>query len=282
MSEVLLNDDAVNATPVGYAFEQLESSAPSPREEPARIIAEAVAEAERIRELAREEGYAEGRRAGWEQGAAEISSAARALERALRDLEALRAEVADAVELDAIELALELAEKILATTLELRPELILEVIRGALRRLGDRRRVIVAVNPENLETVRLLVGELPAQGSGIEHCEVVSDERVGVGGAIVRSVEGEVDASAPTQLEHAREVIAASLELERAGERSPEAIRQAGEAGREAVQQAGEAGRETVQDAGEASLVAEDAGEASPETGRRADAAGTADAPRPA
>lgn len=222
MSEVLLNvnDDAVSATPVGYAFEQLESSAPSRREEPARIVERATAEAERIREQARVEGYAEGRRAGREQGAAEISTAARALEQALRDLEALRTEVADAVELDAIELALELAEKILATTLELRPELILEVIRGALRRLGDRRRVTVAVNPENLETVRLLVGELPGRGSGIEHCEVVSDERVGVGGAIVRSVEGEVDASVHTQLERAREVIGALLEAGAAGARA--------------------------------------------------------------
>jgi flagellar assembly protein FliH len=271
LSEALLNDDTVSVLPVGYAFEQLESSVPSRREEPARIVERAAAEAERIREQARAEGYAEGRRTGHEQGSAEISSAAHALEQALRDIDRLRTEVADAVETDAIELALVLAEKILATTLEVRPELILEVIRGAVRRLDDRRRVTVAVNPENLETVRLLIGELPAQGSGIEHCEVVSDERIGVGGAIVRSMEGEVDASVQTQLERAREVIGASLEAERAGETSPEA-----------VQQAGEAGCETVQGAGEASLEAEGAGEASSETPLRADAAGTADAPRPA
>jgi flagellar assembly protein FliH len=212
LSEVLLNDDAVSATSVGYAFEQLEPSAPPRREEPARIVEEALAEAERIREQAREEGYAEGRNAGREQGSAEISSAVRALEEALRGIDTLRTEVADAVEIDAIELALELAEKILATTLEVRPELILEVIRGALHRLGDRRRVTVAVNPENLETVRQAIGELPGRGSGIEHCEVVSDELVGVGGAVVRSVEGEVDAGVLTQLERAREAIGASLE----------------------------------------------------------------------
>jgi flagellar assembly protein FliH len=222
LSEVLLNDDPVSARPVGYAFEQLEPSVPSPREEPARIVEQAVAEAERIREQARGEGYAEGHRAGRELGSAEISSAARALEQALRDIDALRTEVADTVETDAIELALELAEKILATTLELRPELILDVIRGALRRLGDRRRVIVAVNPDNLETVRQLIGELPGRGSGIEHCEVVSDERVGFGGAVVRTVEGEVDVSVQTQLERAREVIGASLEAERAAQASLE------------------------------------------------------------
>jgi flagellar assembly protein FliH len=229
LSEVLLSDDAVSATPVGYAFEQLESSAPPAREEPSRILEQAIAEAERIRERAREEGYAEGCRAGHEQGSAEISSAARALEQALRDLEALRTEVAEAVETDAIELALELAGKILVAQLEVQPELILEVIRGALGRLGGRRRVIVAVSPENLEMVRQALGELPPQGSGIEHCEVVSDERLGVGGAVVRSVEGEVDASIQTQLERAREAIGASLEagsaagesLETSGERAP-------------------------------------------------------------
>jgi flagellar assembly protein FliH len=227
LSEVLLNDDAVSATPVGYAFEQLEPSAPSPREQPARIIEQAAAEAEGIREQARAEGYAEGRRAGQEQGAAEVSSAARALEQALRDIATLRAEVADAVEIDAIELALELAGKILATALELRPELILEVIQGALRRLGDRRRITVAVNPDDLETVRQMIGELPVGGSGIEHCEVLADERLGVGGVIVRAVEGEVDASVQTQLERAREVIRASLETGLATKESLETGEQA-------------------------------------------------------
>jgi len=197
---------------VSYAFEQLEPSEPPPRDAAARMVAQATADAERIRELARAQGYDEGRCAGHEQGAAEISSAASALGEAVQGIEALHAEVVEAVEADAIELALALAGKILAGAFQARPELVVEVVQGALRRISDRRTITVLVNPADLEAVRAAIGELTAQGSGVELCDVQSDERVGVGSTIVRTAEGEVDASVHTQLERAREVLSTTLE----------------------------------------------------------------------
>ncbi|MGO9321025.1 MAG: FliH/SctL family protein [Solirubrobacteraceae bacterium] len=197
---------------VSYDFEQLEPSEPPPRDAAARMIAQAGAEAERIRELARAEGYEQGRAAGREQGAAEISGAACALGEAVRGVEALRAEAAEAVEADAIELALTLAGKILAGAFPARPELVVVVVLGALRRLNDRRHITVVVNPADLEVVRAAIGELTERGSGVELCDLQSDERVAVGSAIVRTAEGEVDASVHTQLERAREVVATSLQ----------------------------------------------------------------------
>lgn len=197
---------------VSYAFEQLEPSDPPPRDAPARLLAEAAAEAERIREQARDEGYADGRSAGHADGLAEMSTAAKGLAEALDGVQALRGEVADAVERDAIELALALAEKILAATIQARPELVVEVVQGALRRVSDRRRITVLVNPTDLETVKASIGDLRAQANGIELCDLQSDQRVGAGGAIVRTVEGEVDAGVQTQLERAREVVLAELQ----------------------------------------------------------------------
>jgi flagellar assembly protein FliH len=197
---------------VSYDFEQLEPSEALPRDAAARALAQARAEAERIRELARAEGYEQGRAAGIQQGSAEIAAAAAALGAAVGGVEALRAEVAEAAEMDAIELALMLAGKILAGAFQARPELVVEIVQGALRRLSDRRRVTVLVNPADLDVVRAAIGEITAQGSGVELCDLQSDERVGAGGAIVRTAEGEVDASVPTQLERAREAIAVALE----------------------------------------------------------------------
>ena len=197
---------------VSYDFEQLEPSEAPPRDAPARLLAQASADAERIRERARAEGYEQGRAAGIQQGAAEVAASAAALGEAAGGVEALRAEVAEAAEMDAIELALMLAGKILAGAFQARPELVVEVVQGALRRLSDRRRVTVLVNPADLDIVREAIGEITAQGSGVELCDLQSDERVGAGSAIVRTAEGEVDASVHTQLERAREVIAASLE----------------------------------------------------------------------
>jgi flagellar assembly protein FliH len=197
---------------VSYDFEQLEPSEPPPRDAGARMLAEATAEAAQIREQARAEGFEQGRAAGLEQGSAEIAAASSALSEAVSGIEALRTEVAEAVELDAIELALMLAGKVLAGAFQARPELVVEIVQGALRRLSDRRRVTVLVNPADLEVVKAAIGELTAQGSGVELCDLQSDERVGVGAAIVRTAEGEVDASVHTQLERAGEAIAISLQ----------------------------------------------------------------------
>jgi flagellar biosynthesis/type III secretory pathway protein FliH len=203
-------------TTVSYAFEQLEPSEPKPRDAPARMLAQAQLEAEQIREQARAEGYAEGRSAGHEYGAAEMDLATRALDEAMQDIESLRVELVAAIENDAIQLGLQLAEKILGGTRQLPSERILETVQGGLRRVTDRRKIAVLVNPAELEAVSSAIAELTTGRSGVELCDIQPDERVEPGGAIVRTAEGEVDASVETQLERAREVVEASLAAERA------------------------------------------------------------------
>jgi flagellar assembly protein FliH len=200
---------------LSYAFEQLEASDPQPRDAPARMIAQATLEAERLREEARAQGYADGRSAGHEEGAAEIAGLSDTLGQAILGIESLRGEVVEAIEHDALELGLQLAEKIVAGVTELRTELILEAVRGALGRVSERRRIAVLVNPAELDSVKTAIGER-ARESGVELCEVLPDDGIAAGGAIVRTAEGEVDASVLTQLERAREVVEASLAAERA------------------------------------------------------------------
>jgi flagellar assembly protein FliH len=192
-----------------FNLEQLEPSPPLPRDAPDRILARAREEGERIREEARAEGHAEGRAQGHRDGLAETTAAAGAMAEALNALRALRHETAEAVERDAVELALALAAKILAGELEARPERVVDVVRSALRRIGDRRQIVVLVDPDDLDVVSAAVGDLRAQVGGIETCDVQADRRIGRGGAVVRTVEGEIDATVKTQLERARELMLA-------------------------------------------------------------------------
>ncbi len=198
----------------GYPFEQLEPSPPLPRDAPERIIALATAEGERIRAEARLAGHAEGRAQGHHDGLAETTAAAQAMGEALLELQQLRDETAEAVERDAVELALALAAKIIAGALEAEPERVVDVVRGALRRIADRRQVVVLVDPDDLDVVSAAVNDLRAQVGGIETCDVQADRRVGRGGAVVRTVEGEIDATVKTQLERARELMLAEAPVE--------------------------------------------------------------------
>ncbi len=197
---------------VSYDFEQLEPSDPPPRDAAERLLAQATAEAERIRESARAEGHEEGRSAGYEAGRADIEAATSALAEAVEGVRSLRDSTAEALERDAVEFALALAGKILAGAFQARPELVVEVVQGALRRISERRRMTVLVNPADLERVSAAIGDLQSQANGIELCDLQPDERVPEGGALVRTPEVEVDASVQTQLERAREVAFAELQ----------------------------------------------------------------------
>ena len=194
-----------------YAFEQLEPSAPGVALGPEQLIALAQSEADRMRHAAQEEGFAAGYEAGQAHGMAAVQAAVSTIGSVAEELAAVRAELEEGLQRDAVELALALAAKILSATIELEPERVLDVVRAALRHLADRRTITILVNPEDLEIVGANIDELRAHAGGFEQCEVQADRRVGRGGAVVRTTEGEVDGDIATQLERAREVIAAEL-----------------------------------------------------------------------
>jgi len=197
---------------VEFDFEALEAVAPppSPVNEAAAVmsaLAQAEADAERLRLQAQAEGFAAGRAAAQEA----LAPALAALAAAAQQLETQQAEAAAELERRAVDLGLALAAKVLAGALEAEPERVVDAVRGALRGIVERERIIVLVNPEDLELVRDAMDEVRASLGGIEHCEVQAERRVGRGGCIVRTPVGDVDGRVETKLERAREVVAAAL-----------------------------------------------------------------------
>jgi flagellar assembly protein FliH len=162
-------------------------------------------------EAARAAGHEAGFQAGLAEAHAQMAAGVAALEAATAAVDAERERVATAVEGAAVELALRIAEQALAAAVAARPEVVVDVVRGALRRLVERDRVTILVHPDDLELVRAASEALAAELGGMAHCDVQAERRVARGGAIVRTVEGEVDATLPTKLARAREALEAAL-----------------------------------------------------------------------
>lgn len=194
-----------------YAFRQLEPPRPVALRDLEDPIAEARAEADAIRAAARAEGYAQGQQQALAEARPGFESALSALGEATAGIATVRDSTAAAVERDSIELALQLAEKIVAGALAVESERVVDVVRGALRRLSERRRVTILVHPDDLETVRAATEGFVTGLGGIEHCEVQAERRISPGGAMVRTEEGQIDAQVNTQLVRARELV--ELEL---------------------------------------------------------------------
>jgi flagellar assembly protein FliH len=162
-------------------------------------------------EAARAAGHEQGFQAGLAEAHEQMAATIAALQEAVAGVAAERDRVAGAVEAATVELALRIAEQALGAAVAVDAERVVAVVRGALRRLVERDRITILVNPEDLDLVRNAVPTLIAELGGMEHCDVQSERRVHRGGAIVRTVEGEVDATLPTKLARAREVLEEEL-----------------------------------------------------------------------
>ncbi len=198
-------------TVAAYCFRHLETPAGGAVHNHADVLSAAWEEAERIREDARATGESQGRADGLAAARLEAAPAVAALAEALQGLQRLREELVQAVEGDAILLALRLAEEILAGALSVQPERLIDVARLALRHLVDRRQVTLVVNPEDLELIGDAVAGLQSELGGIEHFNVQADRRIARGGVIARTEAGELDATIEAQLSRAREVVATAL-----------------------------------------------------------------------
>jgi flagellar assembly protein FliH len=182
-----------------FAFEALEDTH-------ARLVAldpleVAQAEAAAIRERAYAEGYAQGRAEGAEVVCAELAPGAQALAAALEAAHAEHARRAQELERDAVELALRIAEKVVVGAIEVAPERVLDAVAGALRGVVERERIVVLVNPEDEGLVR----------AALEGVDVQAERRVARAGAMVRTADGEIDATPQAKLDRVREVVAREL-----------------------------------------------------------------------
>src|SRR3954454_22184180 len=198
-----------SASPQPVDFGQLTPVArPEPAlsyEEAARtartLVAAAEAEAERIRSEARDAGFAEGFAGGRAGALAEMQPTVAAAAEALSAVRSLEASHADRVEAQAVELSVAIAEKVVAGAVEVAPARVLDVVRGALRTMIERERVTVLVNPADVALLREAMPDL----------DVHEERRVARGGALLRTAQGELDATLEPQLARAREAVAEEL-----------------------------------------------------------------------
>jgi flagellar assembly protein FliH len=196
--------------PRPVSLSELVQLAPPPSQDPATaaqsILDAAVAEADALRARAVAEGLAEGMRLGRADAAAELAPAAAALAAAVQQAVAMRDEIVQAAEARAAELAIAIAERIVAAALGARPDLVVNVVRGALRGVLEGERIVICVHPDD---VALVAGADLAAAE--QHIEIYPERRVARGGALVRTSVGEIDARVATKLDAVRDIIAAEL-----------------------------------------------------------------------
>ena len=125
-------------------------------------------------------------------------------------LDTLRAQadrLAEQARADAIEIGFQVARKILETEVRQSPEALFALVRSAIRRAGESRRVAVRVAPEDAALLQSDAGRAALEGVTAARVEFVADPSLQRGDCMVDTDFGQVDGRLSTRLAEVRRAV---------------------------------------------------------------------------
>jgi len=156
-------------------------------------------EGERIKQEAYRSAFEQGSREGYREGMAKAEEEGAAIRAQavdiLKQAEESRRQTLESLEQEIVDLAVEIAEKLVATQLSVSPETILNIAAESLRLVAGRPNVILYVNPAEQELVENRKEELKSLLPARTKLQVVADSSILPGGCKVEAGQGQVDAT---------------------------------------------------------------------------------------
>jgi len=170
-------------------------------------------ETKRQIEIAREEGFerglAEGRAKGREEAEIEMQGETVALETVATGILAERMKMVTEAGRDIVQLALSMAERITRRSLPVDEDAVLRGIREALAHVGETRRVMIRLNPREMDAIRERTSQLRELVPGGSHLEFRADPAITPGGCTLETPELHLDATIEGLLERFEEALLA-------------------------------------------------------------------------
>lgn len=103
------------------------------------------------------------------------------------------------IEPQLLSLSVEIARKIIGHEIDQNDEFVMDTVRSGLRQLRDRQDLKIRVSPDDYELLRSHKDDLTGSCDGIRSIEIIDDRRVGKGGCLIESSNGNLDARIETQ-----------------------------------------------------------------------------------
>jgi flagellar assembly protein FliH len=167
------------------------------RDEAARIIAQAEESSALMLQVAEDKAAHEAGtkvEAEVSQRAAELRAQ---LTATIQQISALSNEITARAETDLIELALQIAKKIVRREVTVDRDVALTLVKVSLGKLHDRSVAAVHLNPEDFAYVQAHREKLGFRGG----LEIIEDPLVGIGGCLIHTETGDIDARIGSQFD---------------------------------------------------------------------------------
>ena len=116
-------------------------------------------------------------------------------------MENIRRSILERGEAKVLKLVIAVARKVIRREVAMDRDVILGVLREAVKNVLDRDRIKVRLHPGDHERLSKLTPGLIAGFEGIRSITLEADEGIGAGGAVIETAFGEIDATLEQQLE---------------------------------------------------------------------------------
>lgn len=165
------------------------------REEAAQIVAQAEKDREIIEAAAIEKAQQEAQAAFETEITERIGEIRDNFAQTIREIDGLREEISLRVEKDVVELALEIAKKVVGREVKFDHEIALTLIKVSLKKIHSRAVAQVHLNPEDFAYVESHRQKIDYRGS----LEFIEDRSISSGGCLIHTETGDVDATIESQ-----------------------------------------------------------------------------------
>src|SRR4051794_14473677 len=115
--------------------------------------------------------------------------------------------LAEAARADTLEIAFLIARRIVEQELRTGPDALFALVRSAVRRAGEVRRVLIRVSPKDVAALEGESGRAAMQTMTVARIEIVGDATLSHGDVVVESAEARIDGRIASRLGELRRVV---------------------------------------------------------------------------
>lgn len=166
-----------------------------------------------IEELAYSRGFQQGERAGMEWGKKKAEPVLNNFQQALLELGKIKEEIYMKAEKETVSLALAIARKIVCKEVSTNKEVILNIIKEALKKVLDHKGIKIRVSPADLQFVKDSKLQLLDSIDAAEGIIFEEDPSIREGGCIIETSLGDIDARIDKQIQMVEEAFKSQLEM---------------------------------------------------------------------
>jgi flagellar assembly protein FliH len=160
-----------------------------------------------VEDEARSKGQKAGYEEGWASGSAEVERLVGRIHVVLEKITEKRQEIIEGTEAQIVQLVIQIAKKVVKVISENQRNVVINNVLQALRKLKTRGDVVVRVNLEDLKVTTDHIKEFLSMVENVKSITVMEDSTVDLGGAVVETDFGEIDAKISSQFAEIEEKI---------------------------------------------------------------------------